>query len=351
MDRREFLKSTGAAAAAAGTGATAAAAEPRQAAPAVGRGLKELRLAMPWAEGVAGPADWARRLAVNIGAMSGGRFHIVSAFAVSDGLAAVRAGDADLSFAPAHAGFEAHRGLAYFSGLPGDGGLSPSHLQTWVAVGGGEPLWDDIAGELGVKPLLAAHTGSRSYLLAGERIDAVSALAGRKVYVNGLARDVARGLGMEAVSLPASDVAQALRNGGILAAECGGAIASYAAGLASAAPYCTGTSINRNGTALSLSVSRTLWDALPASDQAMLTAAVQAEYHASLAEEEAHRHLLRPEPASAQTWPCSGELAHAIGRVAEAVVAHAAGVDAETRRISDSYTAFRRSVRPDGAIA
>jgi len=55
MDRREFLKSTGAAAAAAT--AASATAQPTLAAPAVATGLQELRLAMPWAEGYAGPAD------------------------------------------------------------------------------------------------------------------------------------------------------------------------------------------------------------------------------------------------------------------------------------------------------
>ncbi len=59
MDRREFLRSTGAAAAAATTVAaeTAAAAQPSLAAAAVASGVKELRLALPWPDGVAGPAQ------------------------------------------------------------------------------------------------------------------------------------------------------------------------------------------------------------------------------------------------------------------------------------------------------
>jgi TRAP-type mannitol/chloroaromatic compound transport system substrate-binding protein len=343
MDRRDFLKSTGAAVAAAGAATTAAMADGLHPAPAVSRGRSELRLAMPRDESFAGPADWARRLGQGIAAMSDGRLHIAPSFAVADGLAAVRAGDADLYFAAAHDHLDAHRGLAFFAALPGDGGLGPQQLHTWVAVGGGQALWDDIAGELGVKPLLAAHTGARSFLSASERIDTMHALAGRKVHAQGLARDVARGLGMEAVSLPWGRIADSMREGEILAAECGGAIASYAAGIAHAAPYCTGTSINRNGTAVSLGVSRALWDALAPSEQAMFEAAAAAEYQLSLAEEEAHRHLLRPEPPAERVWPIAAELAHAIGCVSEAVVAHAAGTDAETRRISDSYTAFRRA--------
>ena len=227
---------------------------------------------------------------------TGGRMSFVPSFEVADGLAAVRAGEADLYFASAHDHVEAHRGFAYFAGLPGDRGLSPQHLQTWISLGGGQALWDELAGDLGIKPLLAAHTGSRSYLLANARIDSMAALAGRKAHVAGLARDVARGLGLEPVSIAPGQLAGALQRGEILAAECGGAITGYALGLHAAAPYWAGTSIHRNGTALSLAIRRDLWERLPDSEQAALTAAAAAEYQLSLAEEEAHRHMLFPEP-------------------------------------------------------
>jgi len=342
MDRREFLKS--AAASAAGATTATAAAETALAAPALSQGRQQLRLAMPWADAVAGPADQGHRLCQRIAQATGGRLRIAPSFEVADGLAAVRAGDADICFASAHDNVEVHRGFAYFAGLPGERGLSPQHLQTWISLGGGQALWDELAADLGIKPLLAAHTGSRSYLVATERIDSMSALAGRKAHVAGLARDVARGLGLEPVSIAPGQLSGALRRGEILAAECGGAIISYALGLPAAAAYWAGTSIHRNGTALSLAIRRDLWERLPGAEQAALTAAAAAEYQLSLAEEEAHRHMLFPEPPAERTWPLAAELSHAIRRVADAVVAHAAGADAQTRRISDSYTAFRQSV-------
>ena len=52
-------------------------------------------------------------------------------------------------------------------------------------------------------------------------------------------------------------------------------------------------------------------------------------------------------------WAAVGlsELSHAIRRVADAVVAHAGGADAQSRRINDSYAAFRSSVQGSGAGA
>jgi TRAP-type mannitol/chloroaromatic compound transport system substrate-binding protein len=94
MDRREFLKSTGAAAAAA-TAATAVAAESATVkaspagvtAPNLATGTVELRLATSWPDAVAGPADQARRLGQRLAAMSGGRYRIAFTTGIGDGLA------------------------------------------------------------------------------------------------------------------------------------------------------------------------------------------------------------------------------------------------------------------------
>ncbi len=71
----------------------------------------------------------------------------------------------------------------------------------------------------------------------------------------------------------------------------------------------------------------------------------------ALAEEDAHRNLLWPQPSADHTWPLAGDLAHAIRRVADAVVAHTAGSDARTRRINASYESFRRVALGDGVSA
>ena len=350
MDRREFLRTTGAAAAAA-TAATAATADVAAqhpsgasgiAAPAVAKGTRELRLAIELPDSIAGPADQARRLGQRIAAMSAGRYRIVPVAGTDNGLAAVRAGTADLYFGSEHDHLGAHPCLAYFAGLPGDRGIAPHHLAAWMLVGGGQALWDDLAGDFGVKAMLAGHTGSRSLFLATRRVETMSELAGGKVSVVGLAGDVVRGFGMEPVAVGAAHVAGALARGDILAAERGGAIASHALGLAAAAPYWAGASVNRHGSAQSLGMARALWDSLGAADQAIFTAAAAAELQLALAEEEAHRRLLYPEPPADKKWPFARELTRAIRRVSDAVVAQVAGADAQAQRINAGYVAFRR---------
>jgi TRAP-type mannitol/chloroaromatic compound transport system substrate-binding protein len=350
MDRRAFLKTTGAAAAAATAASTAAAtAEPAAPpAPSLAKGLRELQLAVTGPDSVSGPADQARRLAQRIAAMSDGRYRIVLAPDAGNGLAAVRAGEADIYFGSEHEHLDQHCALAYFAGLPGDRGIAARHLTAWMLVGGGQALWDDLAGELGIKAMLAGHSGDAIFL-ARRRIEAMSELSGEKVSVLGLARDVVRGFGLEPVDIAAADLAGAMARGDILAAERGGAITSHSLGLAAQAPYAVGASINRHGSALSLGMRRALWDSLDATDQAIFTAAASAELQLAIAEEEAHRRLLAPEPAPDRTWPLAQELRRAIARVADAVVAQVAASDAQAQRINAGYTAFRRLMLGDEA--
>jgi TRAP-type mannitol/chloroaromatic compound transport system substrate-binding protein len=347
MDRRAFLKTTGAAAAAASTASTAVAEERKVASPAVAKGPRELRLAMTWSDAACGPADQAHRLAQRIATMSDGRYRLVVVPGAANGFEAVRAGEADLYHGNEHDHLDKHRALAFFAGLPGERGIDARHLVAWMLVGGGQSLWDELAGEFGMKAMLAGHSGDESAFRATRRIATMRELAGEKVSVSGLARDVARGFGLEPVAVASADLPAALLRGDILAAEWGGALTSHALGLTGAAPYAVGTGINRHGAALSLGMRRALWDGLGPADQAMIAAAAAAELPLSLSEDEAHRRLLSPQEPADRTWPLAYELHRAIGRVSDAVVAHVAALDGHAQRINAAYTAFRSLVLGD----
>src|SRR5262249_33205172 len=146
-------------------------------------------------------------------------------------------------------------------------------------------------------------------------------LAGEKVAVTGLARDVVRGFGLEPVAVDLAELSARLERGEILAAECGGAIITHALGLVPATRYSVGTTVNRHGGALPLGVRRTLWESLSKGDQAIFSAAAAsaAEAQLALTEEETHQRLLRPTSSPETIWPLARELQRAIARVADAV--------------------------------
>jgi TRAP-type mannitol/chloroaromatic compound transport system substrate-binding protein len=348
MDRRAFLRTTGGAAVAASAGTAAAAhtapelsQDTSVAAPGLVSGITELRLAGPWSAGFAGHADQAQRLVRRIEAMSGGRYRVSLAAGLADGLAAVRADEADLYFGTEHDHLAHHRALAYFAGLPGNRGVPPHDFVAWVLVGGGQELWDDLAAGFGVKALLAGHTGAQSVFVATRNVASMSELAGAKAAVAGLARDVVHGIGLKPVAIADAGLARAMARGEILVAERGGALATHALGLGQVAPYAVGTTINRHGFALSLGVRRALWDRLPASDKAMFETAAAAATQLALAEDAGHARMLQRASAS-EVWPLGPDLARTIARVSDAVVAHAAASDATAQRINASYECFRR---------
>ena len=342
MDRRDFLKTTGGAAAAAAAGTTAAmAGRSEVAAPAIVSGAKELRIALSWPDNGKGPADSARRLASSIEVATERRYQFTFVAGGKRGIDAVRSGAADLYHGTEHDNLGRSRAFAYFAGLPGAYGMRASTLEAWMLAGGGQMLWDELAAEHGIKGLIAGHTGRKRSLASTRPMTTVSDLAGARVWAFGLAGDVARGLGAEAVSVAPHDLESALGRGEIDAAEAGGAITSYAFGLLQHLSIDTATSINKGGTALSLGIGKPLWDTMSTSDQAIFEGLAMAERHRMNAEERAHRHQLVSGRGSRPGWQDVQELASAVQCVSDAVVAHLAGSDANAVRINASYAAFR----------
>lgn len=343
MDRREFLITSGGAAVAAASPAVANAEQAASPPPErLSSGASLLRLSMPWADTPQGPADSARRLAARIEAMTAGRFRIE-----------LVAGPGSLEQAPdllhgtAHDFSRLHPAFAYFAGLPGAAGLSAGDLAHWMTVGGGQMLWDDLAGQHGWKPLLAGHSGEAPPLWSRDAITGLADLSGRRVAAMGLGADVARALGAEGHDLMPGRVASSIQDGSLDAAETGGLVTSLASGIGRFARHATGQGLNGQGTALSLSVRLSVWNGLSEADRTIFAAAAAEEYQASLAEARVHDRLARRVLESSfgvrfAPWP--SEIAEALDRVAEATIAHVAGFDADAARIDQSYMAFRSAV-------
>lgn len=345
MDRRDFLIAGGAAAVAATTPAAVQAAE--LPAPRIRADAERLRLAMPWADTPHGPADSARRLARRFETMTDGRYRIEFT-----GVGAGPQAEADLLHGPVHDFLPQHPAFSYFGGLPGTGGLSAQDLAHWVAIGGGQMLWDDLAAPHGWKSLLAGHSGDAPPLWTREPIAGLSDLAGQRISAPGLGSDVSRALGAEAYPAVAPHAAaEALAEGAVDAVEAGDLANSLAAGLANVARCATGHGLNGRGTTHALSVRLSLWESLSDADKLILAAAAAEEYQLNLAEARAHaglaRQVLEARGVVFAPWPA--DIADALERVAEATIAHVASRDAAAVRINQSYMAFRALISGSGA--
>ena len=360
MDRRDFLKTTGVAALAASglaPAAEAARVADRNAAesaaehapplpvPAITTSARVLRLVSPWHDDASTAGDHVRRLTRRIEVAMGGRWRIEPIGAAGSGLEAVMTGDADLYIASEndHLGF--HPAFAFFAGLPAGTGLGARALQAWLASSGGQELWDGLASEFNIKSLLAGHTGAAPGLYSRAPLTSPGDLAGKRIAISGLARDVARGLGAEPVTLPASRIAAALASGEIDIAEAPDATLAARRSLA-AAGHGGISEFNADGSTISLGFRASFWDGISESERVILSALAGEAYGQSLAEAAAE-HIMseRVRAASpslvAPVAPLPQELCRAIGRIAATVVAETAGHDALARRIDQSCMAFR----------
>jgi TRAP-type mannitol/chloroaromatic compound transport system substrate-binding protein len=333
MDRRDFLKTSGAAAAAAGV-MVPAVAETAPKAPAILPGVHRLALASSWGADL--PGQGPERLAHRIETATDGRYRIE----IENGNV-----DADLTFGSAGRHATLHPAFALFAGLPGAQGLEAQTFQTWFAAGGGDMLWEDLAAQFGFKPLIAGHTGPSAGVWAAARLDEASDLAGAKLHVEGLAADVARALGATPTLVPAPELKDALAGRRLDAAEWLGPLAAAAADLQPLAQRLYEPGLNRHGLLLSLAVERRLWDGMSAADRAIFEACAAHECQLSLADARTHA-LIAAQLAGPAKWPVrlafSPQLTATVDRAAAEVVERVAGADALARRICDSYQAFRR---------
>lgn len=345
MDRRTFIRTSGAGVVglAVGTAEAAQAGTQVQAAPAAVPGGRHLRLAMPWAQNGRGFDDSARRLVHWLQTATDDRLRITCLSGV-EGLDALAGGRADLYHGPGHDLCRLDPAFAYFSGLPGAAGLRPTYLNSWLMAGGGQALWDDLAAAHGFKPLLAGHAGARAKLWSRDPVRDAGDLEGRRIAAVGPAADVVRKLGGEPVDVAPADLGSALGEGRIDAVEWGGTIAAYGCDLHRSARFCLRPGLTRTGFATVLAVRSDVWRDLGTAERTVLAAGAAQELNTVVAESRAaSRHLRLALGAQMglafETMPAA--VADATLKAAAAVVAHTANNSPDAERIHASYTAFR----------
>lgn len=370
MQRREFLKTTGAAAiaapatvlAASVTAAThAQATEPARAAldtPSIHAGLRTLRLQSPLLDARGSAGDQARRLAHRLATAADGRWHLEYAAPLTapdrpraSSLVAVASGHAELSIDLASEVPVRRPDGAYFAGLPGGIGMDAAALDGWLRAGGGQELWDELTGEIGVKPLLAGFTGAAPTLWSRTPIETTADLGGRAVALSAAGAMVADALGM-VVRMTAADPVDALATGAIDIAETPDASVATRQRFAGAAPYGYASPFAHHGQTIALHVRRALWDTMTAGDRALLEGIAAEALAVAHADHAADRAMAAMVSAASpgllpSLRPLAADVGRAVRTLAATIVAEAAANAAITRRIDASYMAFRRATLPD----
>jgi TRAP-type mannitol/chloroaromatic compound transport system substrate-binding protein len=342
MDRRAFLISTASGSAAVVAGLPARAAEP--APPRLRPDARLLTVAVDGPDHLPGHSGSLDRLALRLAEASDGRLGAVAQPAT--------AGAADASLLAGDAHLAAHPAFAVFAGLPGAAALPADHFMAWLAIGGGQMLWDDLAAAHGFKPLLVGHSGPRPALWLA-RAEAPRAWSGLRVATSGLAGRVLAALGAVPVAMPVAEVTAALADGRIDAAEVGGALSALVLGCAGAARGVVEDGLHPAGRTTVLAVGRDVWEGLSPADRALVELVAREEAQLGLAEQAAHAGLamsVARESGVAAVTLGAGLRAALDGTVATAV-ADIAAYDPAAARIAASYDAFRVAMDPAARAA
>ncbi len=272
MKRRDVLK--GGVAAALATGATAVSA------PALAAKRIEITMVSTWPRDFPGLGTGAQRFAERLTAMTDGRIK-VNYFAAGERVKAfdsfdeVASGNAQMYHAADYYWKGKHPGWAYFTAVPF--GMTYTEINAWIQWGGGQALWDELAGGYGLKCLPCGNTGVQMGGWFRKEMRSASDFKGLKMRMPGLGGDVIAKLGASPVSLPGGQIYENLVSGAIDATEWVGPWNDSFMKFYEAAKYYYYPGMHEPAAQLSLGINKKFWDGLTKSDQAIIAAAAEVE--------------------------------------------------------------------------
>ena len=342
MERRNFLK-TGALA---GTAAVAS----TMAAPAISMGHKEFNLVTSWPKNFPGLGTAAQRFADRVTNMSDGKM-TVKVFAGGELVHplqchdAVEEGTADMYHSAEY--YYQGKALAYsfFASVPF--GLIPAEIDAWIHHGGGQELWDEIGAGFGVKHFACGNSGSQMGGWFNRPVTSAEDFKGLKMRMPGLGGRVIDAMGGSSVTLAGSEIMPALQAGTIDATEWVGPWNDLAFGFYKVVKFYHYPGFHETGTVLSFGMNKGVWDGLSASEQAIIQNATTAENNYDLAEFNANNASALDTLISehgVELVEFSDELFMTMGEAARDVLSAVGSTDPATKKVYDSFMAFRKDV-------
>ncbi len=339
MKRRNLLKGGAVAAA---TGALAA--------PAIAQSRVEITMVSTWPRDFPGLGTGAQRFAKRLSDMSDGRI-VVEYFAGGervkpfDSFDEVASGNAQMYHAAEYYWKGKHPGWAYFTAVPF--GLTYTEINAWIRFGGGQELWDELAGGYGLKGLMCGNTGVQMGGWFRKEMNSASDFKGLKMRIPGLGGDVLAKLGASPVSLPGSQIYENLVSGAIDATEWVGPWNDAAMKFYEAAKYYYYPGMHEPGAMLACGINKDFWDALSASDRMMIQAAAAMENDVMMSEYNAKNgewlaKLISEQGVQLKRF--NDDIYDSFGEAAEEVFAEVVEHSDLARRIHQSFVTARANI-------
>ena len=276
MNRRAFVKG-------AAVGAVAA----PLAAPALAQDRVEIAMVATWGRDFPGLGTGAQRFAESLSALSDGRIQ-VDYFAAGERVGAfdsfdeVASGNAQAYHAADYYWKGKHPAWAYYTAVPF--GFTYSEMNAWIRFGGGQELWDELAGEFGLKCMMCGNTGVQAGGWFNKEINSADDFNGLKMRMPGLGGDVIAKVGASPVSLPGGQIYENLVSGAIDATEWVGPWNDEIMKFYEAAKYYYTAGMHEPGSMLAAGFNAKFWADLSDTDRAIISAAAAQENDVMMSE-------------------------------------------------------------------
>lgn len=293
-----------------------------------------------------GPGS-ATDLAKRINEMSDGRLRIQvfgagELIPALEGFDAVRSGTVEMNHANSYFWTGKTFAAQYFTAVPF--GLNFQGVNGWLYDGGGINLWNEVYAPFGLVAMPCGNTGVQMTGWFKKEIKSVADLKGLKMRIPGLAGKVYSNLGVDVKLLPGGEIFPALERGVIDAAEFVGPFQDRKLGLNKAAKYYYTTGWHEASTVSELLINKAAWQKLPKDLQAVVSNAAAAcnvisEAWCQRNNAEAMHDLVKNQGVIARPLPDA--VIAALRAETDKVLAEAVAKDALTKKVHDSYMAYK----------
>ena len=165
-------------------------------------------------------------------------------------------------------------GFAYFGSVPF--GMTGQQFSAWLEFGDGQKLWDSLAADYGLKPMLFSNTGPQMGGWFRAPINTPEDIKGLRLRISGLGGMLFAGLGGKPEIIARAQVYNALREKRLDAAEWLGPWNDYNEGFHRLVRNYYYPSMHERNAAMELSFNKNLWERLSTEDKMQITLACQA---------------------------------------------------------------------------
>lgn len=346
MKRRDFIR-----------GAAVAGAAVPLAAPAHAQSKTEMNIVSTWPRDFPGLGISAQRLAARIEELTDGEIK-VNYFAAGEKVGAfdsfdeVAGGNSQAYIAADYYWKGKHPAWAYFTAVPF--GLTYAEIDAWIKFGGGQELWDEVAGEFGLKNIACGNTGVQMGGWFNKEIESPDDFDGLKMRIPGLGGDVLAKLGASPVSLPGGQIYENLVSGAVDATEWVGPYNDYFMNFHKAAKFYYWPGMHEPGSQLALGMNGSWWGGLSKTHQAIIHAAANEENARQMAETNANNgeyltKLLTEEGVELREF--NDDVYDAMGEAAEEVFEETREHSELAAKVHDSFAGARKDIGGYMAIA